>query len=412
MTLLVGHTETNEPLTVPNGDHVLLLGPPASGKTSGFLVPSVLGHDGPVLVTSSTADGAARTRGRASRGRLWSFTIGTDALPGTTAVTWNPLDGCTAFDEAILRAEAMTQTVKTLQGSSREDALWFTLASRTLAALMHAAALDGRGPSGIVHVLDWVTRAQLESPQEILTQRGAGAAAAIVESVRYLDPRQMDSILITLVQCLRVFDSPAMQQQLRTATQLDVRSFVSSSDTLYVVAPIERQEFFAALIVGMVDAIARAAMARAGAEEDRPREHRSSVVLALDEVANIAPLHSLPRLVSAGGGQGVQILAVLQDLSQAKARWRDAADGFPTLFQHKVVLPGVLHAPTLEALATCLPHFSTGPDGHLVPEYPASRIAALRRHTSTAHGQALWIDGAVPRPVRILTIHDVRNNRR
>jgi type IV secretion system protein VirD4 len=42
---------------------------------------------------------------------------------------------------------------------------------------------------------------------------------------------------------------------------------------------------------------------------------------ALDEVANIAPIHDLPALVSQAGGQRPQVMVGLQDLSQARSRW-------------------------------------------------------------------------------------------
>jgi len=53
------------------------------------------------------------------------------------------------------------------------------------------------------------------------------------------------------------------------------------------------------------------------------------MLFALDEVANIAPLE-LPQIASEGGGQGLMLLAALQDLSQARARWGAQADGFLT----------------------------------------------------------------------------------
>jgi hypothetical protein len=75
------------------------------------------------------------------------------------------------------------------------------------------------------------------------------------------------------------------------------------------------------------------------------------VVLALDEVANIAPVPDLPGMVSEGGGQGLLTLACLQDLSQARGRWGQAAEGFLSLFGTTVVLPGIGDVRTLEALS-------------------------------------------------------------
>jgi len=75
------------------------------------------------------------------------------------------------------------------------------------------------------------------------------------------------------------------------------------------------------------------------------------VLFALDEVANIAPLSSLPALAAEGGGQGLVTLACLQDLSQARMRWGEAAEGFLTLFGAKVILPGIADYRTLALIS-------------------------------------------------------------
>jgi type IV secretion system protein VirD4 len=73
---------------------------------------------------------------------------------------------------------------------------------------------------------------------------------------------------------------------------------------------------------------------------------------ALDEVANIAPIHDLPALVSQAGGQNLQVMIGLQDLSQARARWGDAAaDGFMSLFQTRLILDGIADSRTLESIS-------------------------------------------------------------
>jgi type IV secretory pathway TraG/TraD family ATPase VirD4 len=73
--------------------------------------------------------------------------------------------------------------------------------------------------------------------------------------------------------------------------------------------------------------------------------------LLLDEAANIAPLPDLPAIVSEGGSQGLVTLACFQDLSQARARWGPAADGFLTLFGAKVVLGGIQDIRTLDQIS-------------------------------------------------------------
>ena len=56
-------------------------------------------------------------------------------------------------------------------------------------------------------------------------------------------------------------------------------------------------------------------------------------------------------MISEGGGQGLATMACLQDLSQARSRWPEHADGFPSLFGTTVVLPGIGDVRTLEALS-------------------------------------------------------------
>lgn len=120
------------------------------------------------------------------------------------------------------------------------------------------------------------------------------------------------------------------------------------------------QELVAPLVAGLIEDVRTAAFDRASARVtgDLRRVAPSPfagaeppVLLALDEVANIAPLPDLPALVSEGGGQGVLTLACLQDLSQARRRWGAAADGFGSLFGATVVLPGIGDVRTLESLS-------------------------------------------------------------
>jgi hypothetical protein len=98
----------------------------------------------------------------------------------------------------------------------------------------------------------------------------------------------------------------------------------------------------APLVVGLLTDIRAAAYARAADGAGRAAAP-APVVLALDEVANIAPVPDLPAMVSEGGGQ---------DLSQARGRWGTAAEGFLSLFGTTVVLAGIGDVHTLEALSS------------------------------------------------------------
>ncbi len=116
---------------------------------------------------------------------------------------------------------------------------------------------------------------------------------------------------------------------------------------MYIAAPAHHQSLIAPMVVGVVNDVRFATFARDAAAAATP--HR--VLLALDELANIAPIPDLPSMISEGGGQGLITLACFQDLSQARRRWPVHADGFPSLFGTTVVLPGIGDVRTLDALS-------------------------------------------------------------
>ena len=95
---------------------------------------------------------------------------------------------------------------------------------------------------------------------------------------------------------------------------------------------------------------ARARAARSpGARLDPP------LLLALDEIANLTPLPSLPSLMAEGGGSGITTLAVLQSLAQARHRWGEhAADAIWDAATVKLILGGLGKARDLEDIARLL----------------------------------------------------------
>ena len=113
---------------------------------------------------------------------------------------------------------------------------------------------------------------------------------------------------------------------------------------------------------------------------------------ALDEVANIAPIHDLPALVSQAGGQRLQVMVGLQDLSQARSRWgAEVAEGFMSLFQTKLVLSGIGDTRTLESISLALGEYDrqvvSSSLGAAAPSSCSSRRRAPSSESVTYHTQ-------------------------
>ncbi len=80
-------------------------------------------------------------------------------------------------------------------------------------------------------------------------------------------------------------------------------------------------------------------VAAARARGDLSVERREPPVLAaLDELANIAPWPALPSVLTEGGGRGLIVSGVLQDLSQSRERWGQQGASLPGLAGDLVVL--------------------------------------------------------------------------
>lgn len=333
----------------------MVLGPPRSGKTTGLIIPNVLAANGAIVSTSTKPDVLRATEGARSRvGRLLLFdpTGSVDNTDGLEPLHWSPLQSCETWDGARAAARLLVDVGSTSTSDGRPNGdgrHWAERAEALMAPLLHAAALEG---ADMATVLTWVDRRLALPARQILAgAAGDGAALAdnLLDGIAATDERELSGIWSTASGALVGFRSERALATTATPT-FDAAEFVRSSDTIYVAAPAHRQALVAPMVVGLIEDVRIATYARS-TFEGRRSSSGAPVLLALDEIANIAPLPDLPSMISEGGGQGLVTMACFQDLSQARHRWPGAADGFPSLFGTTVVLPGIGDVKTLEALS-------------------------------------------------------------
>lgn len=331
---------------------VLVLGPPRSGKTSGLVVPTVLAATGAAVAVSTKADVLeATSRWRNRQGPCLLFDPSATVVPPADVhvLRWSPVPACRQWDEAMLVTSAMVGAAS--PAGARVAATmhadhWQERAQALLSTLMHAAAL---ADEPLPTVLRWVDRRQGAPAIDILDTHGADIAGDLLSGIVATDPKEQSAIWSTASGVLAGYRSRAALES-TIDPDFDAAAFCGSSSTLYVCATGRHQASLAPMVVGILTEIRATTYAR-HARADGAGSPPRAVTLALDEMANIAPLPDLPAMVSEGGGQGLLTLACLQDLSQARARWGQAADGFLSLFGTTVVLPGIGDVRTLQALS-------------------------------------------------------------
>jgi type IV secretion system protein VirD4 len=342
---------------------VLVLGPPRSGKTSGLVVPTVLGAPGAAVSTSTKPDvlrATARARARRGPCLLYDPSGTVEAPAEVERVRWSPVTGCARWDDALLVSRSLVGSTRPTGGAGHGADIgvdhWTERAQALLGPMLHAAALEG---TELRTVLSWIDRRQAGPALGILDREGAVIAGDLLAGIAATDEREQSGIWSTASGVLAAYRSETALAT-TVAPDFDPRRFCDSAATLYICATGRHQALAAPLVVGLLTDIRAAAYARAA---DRAADGAADpagsfapdptpVVLALDEVANIAPVPDMPAMVSEGGSQGVVTMACLQDLSQARGRWGTAAEGFLSLFGTTVVLPGIGDVHTLEALSS------------------------------------------------------------
>ena len=113
--------------------------------------------------------------------------------------------------------------------------------------------------------------------------------------------------------------------------------------------------------------------------------------MCLDEVANIAPIHDLPALVSEAGGQGPARHGLpAGPLPGPRPLGRRAAEGFLSLFQTKLILTGIADSRTLEAISLALGEYDRRLVSHTIGRSHSERLLpapGTRSESVTYHTQ-------------------------
>ena len=339
---------------------VLVLAPPRAGKTTGIIIPSVLAAPAAVVVTSTKRDVLdATVLARTIRGTCWLFDpSGHETIPpGVQRVRWSPIASATTWDSARLVARSMIgASISTARSTdtSGSGAHFADKASDLLAPLLYAARQASYTAGDVA---DWLYTQDLATAAHILDglehdethSAGARIGNTTLASILNLDERERSGVWSTAQRVMSAYQSTAARE-LATEVNFDPATFAAGADTLYVTASDEIQAQNTPIVVGLLTAIKEAVY-----NAHRFGQQPWPLTMLLDETANIAPIEDLPRWLSTAGGNGLHLVIVLQDLSQAALRWgRDVASGLLTLCNTKIVLGGIGDLNTLRSLSAVI----------------------------------------------------------
>ena len=321
----------------------MIVAPPRAGKTSGFVIPWLLEHDGPALMLSTKRDVYDATVAHRSRlGRVWVY----DPFGEQRSAGFSPLVPATSWPGAIRTGEALASAAHP-DASNAAHEFWDKEAASMLAPLLHAAATAGRGMTDVVR---WLDARDFTLAVDALKGTGALAAADQLEGVSRRDERNRETTVMSALNLLRAYRYPQVAEA--ASGDLTSEQFLDGrANTIYVVAAGHDQDALRPVILALVTAIYEAAIVKS-------RRHGvldPRLYVLMDEAANIAPVRNLAAWLSQCGDHGIVIATIWQSLAQVDQRYgRPARDAICAASTAQLFIPPLADPTTTGYLTNML----------------------------------------------------------
>ncbi|GII22573.1 type IV secretory system conjugative DNA transfer family protein [Planosporangium mesophilum] len=313
---------TGQPLYLAN-EYTLLAAAAArwGNKTTRYVIPQVLDARGAVISTSTRLDVAEVTYDlRAALGPTLVFEPQGE-VPGVPRLRWSPIDGAEDQIVAMLRANGFAAG-SGIGDESVENGKWFRdQAATIIRGLLHAAALDEQAT--MTDVLAWSQAPSNSRPEKILRHHGVDSWADRLARHRETTGRARDTIQSVVSGALDAFNDPRVLTACSPprGTQFQPAQWLRESGTLYLVGTRDAQALVAPLLAALTEDLIyrakRAALVSPGGRVE------PCLYFVGDEIANVAPLGSLPSLMTEGGGSGIAVSIFAQNTHQLRERWGD-----------------------------------------------------------------------------------------
>ncbi|HEY6537644.1 MAG TPA: type IV secretory system conjugative DNA transfer family protein [Candidatus Dormibacteraeota bacterium] len=310
-------THHRRSLWLPADEHLLVLGPTGSGKSSGLAIPALLEWPGPAVVTDPKGELVRATL--AHRSSLGPAVIFAPLMEPTSR--WNPLTSIVSSEDAL-------RVANFLMGRAPDrEPFWHDLARQLLHGLLVEGASLEVGPGALLELL------QIVPAEALAEEMRHPVARRLVQGALSGGDRTAMGVVATLVAQL----GPYSTDQVAAATaesDFDPAGLADGSlRTLYcVVAPHD-----APVLRGLVSALISRAWRSIFSQPPQP-----PALFLLDEFTQLTNLPELPALAQLGRSQGVRLVLMAQDLGSITATYGTEASG--ALWSNcrtKILLPGI-----------------------------------------------------------------------
>jgi type IV secretion system protein VirD4 len=324
-------------LAAEEGQSVIVFGPTQSGKTSGLVIPALLEWEGPVVATSVKSDLLGPTLERREElGETWVFDPTQSVDVERARAT--PLQSAETWEGALQAAHRIASSAKAAAGDLSDGSFWFANGEKLLAPLLFAANRAGGTMETVVTWVDEGPEACKGAVLPILERSNEEAASRAFLATQNREERARSSVYTTTETMIAAYADPRVAEETAGSDYTPERLLDGGANTLFLISPRSEQQRLQSVHSSLIEGLI-AVVEEMSIKTGRPILPR--LLLALDEFPNTAPFPRADEVAATGSGLGIQMLTVLQDLSQLKARLGDRAASTVNNHRAKIVVGGI-----------------------------------------------------------------------
>jgi type IV secretion system protein VirD4 len=300
----LAQTAAGQRIRAHSGGHVVIFGPPRSGKSRRILMPLLRETPHSVVVSDLRDELHRETHdAREARGPVWRFSPGS-----AESAALNPLD-LVRWGGPHAWADVHRQIVHLV--GPEPGAAFDGQAVRVLVAI--ALYCHSQQAGSYPGMLAWMEQPQvgLKDKVQALLHDGNPHVAAGGRTLLDLSERMRAGVWGRALEALVVFHDPLVAA-CTTASDVDLRSLQHGLQpvSLYLNVDFADIRRLGPLLGLLVEGL----VATCGGPQEAPPRHR--VLMVLDELSNLGHLEGLETSVSHLQGSGVQVVAAFQNVAQ------------------------------------------------------------------------------------------------